>query len=465
MANVVMGLGSAIEESAVARRSSMLGSSAAASSPAAWESFLGTPAVIVSAGMQQIVELLQRVAPTKLAVLVCGESGTGKELAARAVHHYSARSNRPYVEINCGALPEHLFESELFGYEKGAFSGAETTKPGLFEMAHGGTLFLDEVGELAPRVQVKLLRVLDGAPYYRLGGRSKVNVDVRIVAATNQDLKAAIARGNFRLDLFHRLAQVHVAIPPLRERVEDVLPLARFFLQQHHSSSSVTEKAAQRLLSYGWPGNVRELRNVIIRAALLNGTGRIEVEDLAELEDGGVSSAGREQESSPMQQPGACHRNEAPTSLRLDELERVSILCALQNAEGNRSRAAKLLGISSKTLSRKLQSYQRKDATASAAASDETGKERRQHVRKQASGTTLLHIEGPAGYDFMATLRDVSNSGFRAAHDNFSLSPGDRLHSDGALGHNRARVVWTRNMGEHVESGFVFLQPADQSIA
>ena len=189
------------------------------------ELFVGMPAVIASPAMQQVMELARRAARTSAAVLICGETGSGKEVVARAIHHYSLRCAKAWVDINCGALPEHLMESELFGYERGAFSGADTPKPGLFEMADRGTIFLDEVGELDPRMQVKLLRVLDAVPYYRVGGRRKVEVDVRVLAATNQPLEAMVGAGRFRSDLYHRLSQYQIRVPPLRERVEDIVAL------------------------------------------------------------------------------------------------------------------------------------------------------------------------------------------------------------------------------------------------
>src|SRR4051812_16057545 len=195
--------------------------------------FLGMEAVIASQPMRSLMATVERAARSHASVLITGESGSGKELIARALHHYSQRSHKPWVDLSCAALPEHLLESELFGYEKGAFSGADVAKPGLFEMAHQGTIFLDEIGELDPKMQVKLLRVLDGVPYYRLGGVRKVSVDVRIVAATNRDLETAVGAGEFRQDLYHRLNQISLCVPPLRERAEDIAPLARYFLSQH----------------------------------------------------------------------------------------------------------------------------------------------------------------------------------------------------------------------------------------
>src|SRR6266849_8390228 len=211
---------------------------------------LGMPVVIRSEAMRQVMQLVQRVAQTTASVLITGESGAGKELIARALHQFSLRCNMPWVDVNCGALPEHLMESELFGYERGAFSGADKMKQGLFDLAHMGTLFLDEIGELDSRMQVKLLRVLDGVPYFRLGGVKKVSVDVRIVAATNQELEVAVAKGSFRSDLYHRLSPITLRVPPLRQRVEDVAPLARHFLALQNPSLRFSESALAVLASH-----------------------------------------------------------------------------------------------------------------------------------------------------------------------------------------------------------------------
>jgi len=192
--------------------------------------YLGVAAIVASQTMRQVMDLVVRAARTNATVLITGETGSGKEIVARAIHHYSLRAGRPWVDFNCAALPEHLVESELFGHEKGAFSGADSAKPGLFDLANTGTLFLDEIGELELRVQVKLLRVLDGVPYYRVGGQKKVAVDARIVAATNQNLEAAVAARRFRADLFHRLNQCPIRVPPLRERRDDIVPIAEYFL-------------------------------------------------------------------------------------------------------------------------------------------------------------------------------------------------------------------------------------------
>ena len=188
--------------------------------------YLGVAAIVASQTMRQVMDLVMRAARTNATVLITGETGTGKEIVARAIHHYSLRAANPWVDFNCAALPEHLVESELFGHEKGAFSGADTAKPGLFDLANSGTLFLDEIGELELKVQVKLLRVLDGVPYYRVGGQKKIPVDARIVAATNQCLEVAVEKRRFRADLYHRLNQCQIRVPPLRERRDDIVPIA-----------------------------------------------------------------------------------------------------------------------------------------------------------------------------------------------------------------------------------------------
>ena len=227
--------------------------------------------------MRRLMDAADRVARTSAPVLITGESGTGKELIARAVHHLSPRAARPFIDVNCAALPEHLIESELFGYEKGAFSGADSTKPGLFESARGGTIFLDEIGELDWRMQAKLLRVLDGQPYFRLGGTRKMQADARVVAATNLDVNEAM-EGKFRRDLYHRLDVFHLRVPALRDRMDDVAPLAELFLRG--TGFSLSPAALAILEEYPWPGNVRELRNVLGKATLFAAGPHIQPGDL-----------------------------------------------------------------------------------------------------------------------------------------------------------------------------------------
>jgi DNA-binding NtrC family response regulator len=306
--------------------------------------FLGVAAIFASDTMHRIVTLAKRVAPSNAAVLITGESGSGKEVIARALHHHSQRSEKPLIDINCAALPEHLLESELFGYEKGAFSGAESNKLGLFEMADGGTLFLDEIGDLDVRMQVKLLRVLDGAPYYRLGGVKKVSVDVRIITATNQDLTDAVKQGRFRSDLYHRLSQITIEVPPLRERVDDILPLAEHFLAAQNPELRFRADAMERLRAYTWPGNVRELRNVIVRAGVLALGQQITTADLPE-------AFSQEAFSADLKRLSSIHRAMFP------DLERTAIVQALEDNPGHQQRAADRLGVSKRTLQRKIKSY------------------------------------------------------------------------------------------------------------
>ncbi len=311
------------------------------------KTYLGMPAVVSSAAMRQLLELAERIAQTNAAVLITGESGCGKELIARAVHHYSLRCAKPWVDVSCAALPEHLVESELFGYEKGAFSGADSAKPGLFELAHQGTLFLDEVGELEPRMQVKLLRVLDGVAYYRLGGVRKVSVDVRVVAATNQDLERMVRTGEFRSDLYHRLGQICLRVPPLRERADDIIPLAEHFLKQSNPRSFFSGEALQGMRRYAWPGNVRELRNIVTKAAVLSRDLEIRPDDMM------LGQVNVEREF------GVSNGAPPSTSPNLDGMEKNTILKVLAQTNGHQQRAAELLGISRRTLSRKLKLYGR----------------------------------------------------------------------------------------------------------
>jgi transcriptional regulator with PAS, ATPase and Fis domain len=306
-------------------------------------------AIIASATMRQLLTYAERVAQTHATVLIGGESGSGKELIARALHHYSLRCTKAWVDVSCAALPEHLVESELFGYERGAFSGADSPKPGLFELAHQGTLFLDEIGELDTRMQVKLLRVLDGVPYYRLGGTRKVSVDVRIIAATNQDLEEMVKCGRFRNDLFHRIGQISITVPPLRERRDDIIPLAEYFLHQQNPALHLSEPAMGMLADYAWPGNIRELRNVIMKAAVLVSGNEIEASDLP-LSLGLRSKGNGPVPIDQMLSPSFDRPN-------LDRIEKHTILETLAKTNGHQQRAAELLGISRRTLSRKLKLY------------------------------------------------------------------------------------------------------------
>ncbi|MGA2922254.1 MAG: sigma 54-interacting transcriptional regulator [Candidatus Sulfotelmatobacter sp.] len=302
----------------------------------------GSPFIVASPLMHKFVRMVDRVAGHTETVLITGETGTGKELIARTIHQSSHRRSRPWIDINCAALPENLVESELFGYEKGAFTGADVSKPGLFELADRGTLFLDEIGELQLHTQVKLLRVLDGYPYYRLGGHRKIKVDVRIVAATNQDLEAAVTGGRFRQDLFHRLGQFQLRVPPLRERPEDIVALAEHFLNLKTRGSSFAPEAVTALLSYSWPGNVRELRNLVARVAVQSTQKEIQASQIADAMSGS---------------PTALRQSASLPVGNLDSMEEQMIIRALERSGGHRGQAADQLGISRRTLSRKLKEY------------------------------------------------------------------------------------------------------------
>jgi PAS domain S-box-containing protein len=303
----------------------------------------GTEFLMASPLMHKFMGMVDRVAGHTETVLVTGETGTGKELVARTIHESSYRSKKALIDINCAALPENLVESELFGYEKGAFSGADSSKPGLFEMADKSTIFLDEIGELQPQIQVKLLRVLDGAPYYRLGGHRKITVDVRVVAATNQDLELAVKEGRFRKDLYHRLRQFQLRVPPLRERPEDIVALAQHFLLLKAPEKAFSAEALAALQAHDWPGNIRELRNLVAKLAMAAPELQISaVEVLAEL-------AG---EKPPTTITGAA----LPVG-NLEGMEEQMIIGALERSGGHRAQAADQLGISRRTLSRKLREY------------------------------------------------------------------------------------------------------------
>lgn len=318
-----------------------------------------------SAKMRQVFDLIERVADSQATVLIQGESGTGKELVARALHYLSARRTGPFVAVSCAALPETLLESELFGHEKGAFTGALTRRIGRFEMANGGTLFLDEVGELTPAVQVKLLRVLQERSFERLGGTERITVDVRIIAATNRNLEQAMREGKFRQDLYYRLNVVPITLPPLRERKEDIPLLVQHFLAKFsrtnpHSNGLPPEggpvpsgghlqmapDALAALMNYSWPGNVRELENVLERACLLCAGGVITRQCLpAEI----LAAEGRGCNGFTLEIP--------EEGLDLEELEKQLILKALEKSGGNQTRAARLLHLSRYALLYRLEKY------------------------------------------------------------------------------------------------------------
>jgi DNA-binding NtrC family response regulator len=307
----------------------------------------GLPGIIAySAQMRRVLDLVVRVAPTDATVLIRGESGSGKELIAKAVHHASARAHGPFVAVNCGAIPETLLESELFGHVKGAFTGATGARQGLFEEAHGGTLFLDEIGEMTPSLQVKLLRTLQDGEIRPVGATQPITVDVRVLAATHRDLELMIQEGTFREDLFYRLNVIALMLPPLRERREDIPVLAQHFLDRHGSKLGrqrrLSSDALDRLLAYPWPGNVRELENAMERTAILSRGETVGSEDLPPHVAAGTS-LGRAPALPPQQ--------------TLAELERLYILQTLERYGWNHSRAAEALGIGRTTLWRKLKDY------------------------------------------------------------------------------------------------------------
>ena len=307
----------------------------------------GLPGLIAtSAEMARVLDLVERVAPTDATVLIRGESGTGKEIIAKALHHAGPRASGRFVAINCGALPEPLLESEIFGHVKGAFTGAAANKKGLFEEAHGGTLFLDEIGEMAPGLQVKLLRVLQSGEVRPVGSTQVITVDARVVAATNRYLEPMIRRGTFREDLFYRLNVIPIALPPLRERREDIPLLAEHFLarfsQRQGRVLRLSAGATERLLRYAWPGNVRELENAMERLAILAREETIEAGDLPPHIGAGLALGTA---------PGLAAEQ------TLAEAERAHIIQILERCGWNHSRAAEALGIGRTTLWRKLKDY------------------------------------------------------------------------------------------------------------
>ncbi|MFH2051974.1 MAG: sigma-54-dependent Fis family transcriptional regulator [bacterium] len=314
--------------------------------------------IVRSAAMRKVVDLARRIAKVDFTVLITGESGAGKELIARLVHNQSSRAHGPFVAVNCGAITESLLESELFGHERGAFTGALQARIGLFEAANGGTLLLDEIGDVTPGMQVKLLRVLQEREIRRVGENRSRPVNVRVIAATNHELAVDINEGTFRQDLFYRLNVVQLHVPPLRERRDDILPLARVLLADASKKcarqvTGLTPRAADQLLRYDWPGNVRELDNAMESAVAIGRGSRIEVDDLPETVRRAVPSPSL---SGPVR--------------ALGEIERDYILAVLDLHEGNKTRTAKELGIGSATLYRKLKDY---DAAKAAAAAEQKG--------------------------------------------------------------------------------------------
>ncbi|HVG38118.1 MAG TPA: sigma-54 dependent transcriptional regulator [Pyrinomonadaceae bacterium] len=334
-----------------------------------------------SPSIKETLRLVERVAPSDASVLISGESGTGKELIAQAIHRLSKRSDASFIDLNCAAFQDTLLESELFGHEAGAFSGAKSRKLGLFELADGGTIFLDEVTELPPQLQAKLLRATETRSFYRVGGVRKVQVDVRIVAATNRHFDSVLANNNFRADLLYRINGFQISIAPLRERSEDIEPLAHHLLKQLTGGGAMPEltgAALAALRAYSWPGNVRQLRNCLERAVLLASDGRITVEDLppevtakqspspkvwaapengAEEKNRELSIGNGSATTAFVESPGGGGTAPNSATVPLRETERQQILAALEQTNWHRGKTAEMLGISPSTLYRRLRDY------------------------------------------------------------------------------------------------------------
>ena len=333
------------------------------------------PLVGSSPRMREIFHLIERIAPNNVSVLITGESGTGKELAARALHMMSGRRNKPFVAVNCAAIPETLIESEIFGHEKGAFTGAEARRAGCFELAEEGTLLLDEIGEMPAATQSKLLRVLEDRKLRRLGSRDEIPVNVRVIAATNKDPHTAVSTGELRGDLFYRLNVFNIEMPALREHKEDIPAMAEAMVQEmneRHGTAvpGISRGVMERLLAYHWPGNARELRNTIERAVILAGDKTLDASHLppgfgeehhtppahgAHLQHAAATSAAF---SAGSQSEGMVHLS---VGMTVDEAEKQLILKTLEATRNNKTRAAEILGISSKTLQNKLKEYALED--------------------------------------------------------------------------------------------------------
>jgi DNA-binding NtrC family response regulator len=307
--------------------------------------------------MQPVMTMVDRVADNDISVLLRGESGVGKEVIAREIHRRSPRRSHPFVKVNCAALPADLLESELFGHERGAFTGAASTRVGKFEFAQHGTIMLDEIGEMSPSIQSKFLRVLEGHPFERVGGSQPIKVDVRVIAATNRDLEKAVAETTFRRDLYFRLRVVEIFVPPLRKRPEDILELAEYFLDRYNAETGrkirgFTPEATHQMQNYRWPGNVRELKNVIERAVVLARSDFIDTEDL------NLSSIATAADSGDVVTPKTTFE-----PLSLDDLEKRHIHATLRATGWNKSRTAAILGVERSTLDRKIRRYNLKPPT------------------------------------------------------------------------------------------------------
>jgi DNA-binding NtrC family response regulator len=312
--------------------------------------------------MREVFSLIQQVAPSRAAVLITGESGTGKELAARAIHVLSPRRNGPFVALNCAAMPDSLMESELFGHEKGAFTGAVDRRAGCFELAQNGTVLLDEIGDMPVALQAKLLRVLEDSRVRRLGGKTEIQLDVRILAATNSPLETAIREGRFREDLYYRLNVFPIPLPPLRDRKDDLVSLSAALLadlnRKHGTKvTDVSKEVLDRFRLYNWPGNVRELRNVVERAVILAGEGTIQPSHLSTSFGGSISPAAPTGATAPTAVSGSGDELRIPVGSTIEQAERALIELTLEHTRHNKTRAAEVLGISQKTLFNKLKEY------------------------------------------------------------------------------------------------------------
>jgi two-component system, NtrC family, response regulator AtoC len=312
--------------------------------------------IVVDAQMRRVYQLVQKVADTPMTVLIIGETGTGKEMVAEALHRQSSRKTRPFVRLNCACLPETLLESELFGHERGSFTGADKRKIGFFEAADGGTIFLDEIGEITAAVQAKLLRVLEEHKITRVGGTQEIAVDVRVVCATNRDLESEVGRGAFREDLYFRISAFTILVPPLRDRKSEILPLTEYFLgvmSREHGQvpPRVSEEARRALERYSWPGNVRELRNALERALVLHAGGVVELEDLPERLREEAEMRGGPALPLPVVDGGVDVRQQ------IADVERASILAVLEACGGNQTHAARKLGLSRRALIYRMEKH------------------------------------------------------------------------------------------------------------
>jgi transcriptional regulator with GAF, ATPase, and Fis domain len=311
--------------------------------------------------MQEVFNLVEKVADCDSTILITGETGTGKGLVAKAIHRYSNRKNKPFISINCGAIPENLLESELFGHVRGAFTGATVSKSGKFELAHGGTIFLDEIGDMSPDLQVKVLKVLEEGEFEQVGGAKTIKVDVRVIAATHRDLPEEVKNSNFREDLFYRLYVIPIGLPALRERKSDIPYLASYFMHMSNHKNNrriegISESALQVMLNYSWPGNVRELRNVIERLVVLIGSGKISANDLPE--ELRATNGYAANQSIEITDDGIC-LNSAVT-----EFEKDLILQSLEKTKWVKNKAAKLLQLNRTTLVEKIKRHRIQQCSA-----------------------------------------------------------------------------------------------------